>query len=139
MEVTEAMIGAGRQAAKKLGVMLKPTTLMAIYTAMRALEPRASSDGDVVGRAVEAADKTLEGSYFVDHRLRCAVAEAIRAALNAAALQSQPSGNEARLREALEIVAGGDVDVSDTAIIVGNGASTVMRQIHAALSNEGNG
>jgi hypothetical protein len=38
------------------------------------------------------------------------------------------------LAGALEIIAGGSVDISDTAIIVGNGASTVMRQVRTALN-----
>jgi hypothetical protein len=84
------------------------------------------SKEELVTRIVDAIGACNIGSSLEDQA---------RAALTVV-MQSQP---EARLREALEIVAGGDVDVSDTAIIVGNGASTVMRQIHAALSNEGNG
>lgn len=38
------------------------------------------------------------------------------------------------LLEALEVIAGGDVDVSGTAIIVGTGASTVMRQVRTAIA-----
>lgn len=39
---------------------------------------------------------------------------------------------------ALEVVAGGSVDVSDTAIIVGNGASTVLSQVRQALASYSN-
>lgn len=38
------------------------------------------------------------------------------------------------LYEALEVIAGGDSDVSNTAIIVGNGAKTVLVQVRAALA-----
>lgn len=42
----------------------------------------------------------------------------------------------AELEALLEIIDGGDVDVSDTAIIVGNGASAVKRQVRAALAHK---
>lgn len=58
--------------------------------------------------------------------------------MEAATAALQASG-VAELRDALEIVANGDVDVSDTAIIVGNGASTVIRQLQAALSHHSEG
>ena len=40
----------------------------------------------------------------------------------------------AEARGALETVVGGALDVSNTAIIVGNGADTVMRQISSAIT-----
>lgn len=123
-----------------------------VLTAMRALEPRASSDGDVVDASnrlqawLDAEDATHFGQHEKD----------IETIL--AALQSQPSSNEARLREALAwqdistapyamtvLATRFDQDVGEwvTQVVLSPPSQpfTHWRLLpeHPALSNEGNG
>jgi hypothetical protein len=128
----------------------------AAITAMRALEPRASSDGVV--KALKAADDALRN--YACHggpsvpcirspeqcRSECGKPAGDALLLVESALQSQPSSNEARLREALEWVS---AEIERYGVGLVPELSIVCRwlaghfrdpeTIDAALSNEENG
>lgn len=81
----------------------------------------------------ELIKKLRHNSGWRDMDWRCITDPALLVEA-ADALEAQEA-RIAQLEGALEIVCGGDVDASNTAIIVGNGADTVMRQLRAALQN----
>jgi hypothetical protein len=87
-----------------------------------------SADSDMVENAARAIRNRAEQPIDMAEARYLA-----RAALDASGIGELVEAL-AEARGALETVVGGALDVSNTAIIVGNGADTVMRQISSAIT-----